>query len=170
MTVAITRVLAVFVGFILLLLGVGMLIFPELLASALFAVSARAVGTSALRSDFGALFLGMGGFCLVGVFSRFRWLLLVPSVFLLLVIVGRVISALVDKFSAWPIEILPAELLFLVVLLLAVLSYSRSSKDRTRPAGTRYSLQPGIPCSGRDCRRHGCRRAKHASGHRYGAV
>jgi len=133
MTVAITRVLAAFVGFILLLLGVGMLIFPELLASALFAVSARAVGTSALRSDFGALFLGMGGFCLVGVFSRFRWLLLVPSVFLLLVIVGRVISALVDKFSAWPIEILAAELLFLVVLLLAVLSYSRSSKDRTRP-------------------------------------
>ena len=81
MTVAITRVLAAFVGFILLLLGVGMLIFPELLASALFAVSARAVGTSALRSDFGALFLGMGGFCLVGGFSRFRWLLLVPSVF-----------------------------------------------------------------------------------------
>ncbi len=147
MTTAVTRMLAGLVGFIFLLIGIGILIFPELLASALLAVSARPAGTSSLRSGFGALFLGMGGFCLVGVLSRFRCLLLIPSIFLLLIIVGRVISVLVDEFSAWPTGILTAELLFLLVLLLAVFSYSRSSEDRTIPpeTGILFSWQFLVP-------------------------
>jgi hypothetical protein len=132
-TTIITRLLAAIVGCVFLLLGIGMLIFPELLASTLFAVTVRPVGTSSLRAVFGTLFLGMAGFCLVGAISRYRWLLLVPSIFLLQAIVTHLISTLVDDFPGVSSGILGAEVVFLVSLVLALLSHSLSSKKQTTP-------------------------------------
>lgn len=132
-TAIITRLLAAIVGCVFLLLGIGMLIFPELLASTLFAVTVRPVGASSLRAVFGTLFLGMAGFCLVGAISRYRWLLLVPSIFLLQSIVTHVISTLVDDFPGVSSGILGAEVVFLTSLLLALLSYSLSSIKQTTP-------------------------------------
>jgi hypothetical protein len=74
-TQSILRVLSGGIGFIFLLLGLGFLIMPELFATALFAATNRAVGINSLRADFGALFLGMSFFCLLGALSAHRWLL-----------------------------------------------------------------------------------------------
>jgi len=130
---AVTRVLAAGVGIILLTLGVGMLVLPEVLATSLFSLTARPAGINSLRADFAALFLGMGIFCLLGSFSRHRWLLVVPGFFLLLVICGRLIGALVDGFPMATTGALVAELLFLLILLLAIVSYVRSTKAQASP-------------------------------------
>lgn len=133
-TAIITRLLVAIVGGVFLLLGIGMLIFPELLASTLFAVTVRPVGASSLRAVFGTLFLGMAGACLVGAISRYRWLLLVPSIFLILSIFTHMISMIIDDFPGVSTWTLGAEVLFLMVLLLALLSFFLSSQKQMTPS------------------------------------
>lgn len=115
------RVAAGLVGLQLLLMGIGFLLFPEVLAMALFAAEpARAVGINALRGDFGGLFLGMGFFTLLGSVTRHRWLLVVPGVFLAMVLTGRLISVAVDDLPVVTPGAIVAELLFATVLGLAL--------------------------------------------------
>ena len=128
------RILSGIIGFIFLMMGLGFLILPEIVATTLFfAETARAVGINSLRGDFGALFLGMSFFCLLGVFSAHRWLLLVPIVFLALVIVGRLTSFFVDGLPMVMAGAFVSELVFLSVLTLSVISYSFSSKAQKIP-------------------------------------
>lgn len=128
------RALSGAVGFVLLLLGLGFLILPEVFATAVLAAeTARAVGINSLRADFGALFLGMSLFCLLGALSRHRWLLLVPGVFLALIVAGRLTSFVVDDLPMVMARALVMELVFLVVLCLAVLSHALSSRAEQRP-------------------------------------
>ncbi|MBN2059755.1 MAG: MBL fold metallo-hydrolase [Deltaproteobacteria bacterium] len=122
-TESVLRVLSGGVGFILLVLGLGFLIMPEVFAVAFFAEPARAVGINSLRGDFSALFLGMSFFCLLGTLSSHRWLLLVPIVFLALVIMGRLTSFAVDGLPMVLEGTLISELLFLSVLSLSLISY-----------------------------------------------
>jgi hypothetical protein len=119
---SVLRVLSGGIGFIFLLLGLGFLILPEVFAIAFFAEPARAVGINSLRGDFGALFLGMSFFCLLGTFSSHRWLLLVPIVFLTLVILGRLTSLVIDDLPMVMAGTLVSELVFLSVLTLSVIS------------------------------------------------
>jgi hypothetical protein len=121
---SILRVLSGGIGFIFLVLGLGFLIMPEVFATTFFSETARAVGINSLRGDFGALFLGMSFFCLLGVFSSHRWLLLVPIVFLALVVTGRLASFLVDDRPMVMGGVFVSELMFLSVLTLSVISYS----------------------------------------------
>lgn len=126
---SILRILSGIIGFIFLIMGLSFLIWPELVATTqFFAETARAVGINSLRGDFGALFLGMSFFCLLGVFSVHRWLLLVPIVFLGLVILGRLTSFIVDDLPMVMVGTLVSELVFLTVLTLSVISYSFSSR------------------------------------------
>jgi hypothetical protein len=107
------RILSGIIGFTFLMMGLGFLILPEIVATTLFfADTARAVGINSLRGDFGALFLGMSFFCLLGVFSVHRWLLLVPIVFLALVILGRLTSFVVDDLPMVMVGTLVSELIF----------------------------------------------------------
>lgn len=122
-----TRIAAGVVGFALLLLGLAMLIAPEVVATLMLSLSTTGAGGNSLRADLGALFLGMGGFTLVGVFSRHRWLLLIPIVFLVLVIAGRLVGAAVDQFPIAATGALMGEVVFLLVLTLAVASYAGST-------------------------------------------
>jgi len=115
------RWLATAVGSLLLLMGIGFLVMPELLATGILAAEpARAVGISSLRGDFGGLFLGMGLFVLGGTLTRHRTLLLVPIVFLVLIVTGRLISVVVDDLPVVTKGALASELVFLVVLCLSV--------------------------------------------------
>jgi ribonuclease Z len=128
------RILSGIIGFIFLMMGLGFLILPEVFATTLFfADTVRAVGINSLRGDFGALFLGMSCFCLLGVFSAHRWLLQVPIVFLALVILGRLTSFVVDDLPMVMAGTLVSELMFLTVLILSVISYSFSSRAQKSP-------------------------------------
>jgi len=128
------RILSGIIGFIFLMMGLGFLILPEVFATTIFfADTARAVGINSLRGDFGALFLGMSFFCLLGVFTAHRWLLQVPIVFLTLVILGRLTSFVVDDLPMVMAGTLVSELMFLTVLTLSFISYSFSSRAQKSP-------------------------------------
>jgi len=121
------RVLAAGVGILFLLMGLGFLVMPEVLATALLAAEpARAVGINSLRGDFGGLFLGLSLFTLVGTSTRHRWLLLVPIVFLALIVMGRLISLAVDDLPLVAKGALASELAFLAILALSMRSTSLS--------------------------------------------
>lgn len=120
------RILSGLVGFLFLMLGLGFLVMPEVLASAFYAEPARGIGINSIRGDFGALFLGMSFFTLAGSLSDRRWLA-VPSVFLALVVLGRIASFLVDDFPWVMAFSLMMELIFLTVLVLALISSSLQS-------------------------------------------
>lgn len=145
------RWLAAAVGVLLLLMGLGFLVMPELLATGILAAEpARAVGINSLRGDFGGLFLGMGLFTLIGTLTRHRTLLVVPIAFLALIVMGRLISVFVDDLPVVTTGALVGELLFLCLLSLSMRASSirRDDYDR-RPvdAGTfrlRVALTLGV--------------------------
>ena len=124
------RWLATAVGTLLLLMGIGFLVMPELLATGILAAEpARAVGINSLRGDFGGLFLGMGLFVLVGTLTRHPTLLLVPIVFLILIVTGRLISVIVDDLPVVTKGALTSELLFLSVLGLSMRASAISQQN-----------------------------------------
>ena len=140
-----TRVLAGVVGLILLGIGLATQVMPEVVSTYLLALTtASDAGINSLRGDIGALFLGMGVFTLLGVFSRQRWLLLVPIVFLGLVVLGRLISIAVDDFAAATTMALAMELLFIIVLSLALGSHALSPGSEPRPAVVRAVASRGF--------------------------
>ncbi len=120
----ILRVLAGLVGLIFLVLGIGFLTLPEVLATQFFAEPARAVGINAIRGDFGALFLGMSFFCLLGTLTGHRRLLLVPIVLLTLVVTGRVTSLIVDDVPLVVADSIVMELIFIAILTLSVVTFT----------------------------------------------
>ena len=131
--VTLTRALAGLVGFLFLVVGLALLIMPEVVSTALFALSTTGVGINSLRADLGALFLGMSVFCLLGVFSNDRWLLVVPVVFLVFIVGGRLIGMSVDGFPTPMTGALVGELVFVLVLSLAVASQALSANPQPRP-------------------------------------
>jgi ribonuclease Z len=110
------RLLAGLTGLLFLALGLGFIAFPDMLAAAFSAQPAIIQGLNAIRGDFGALFLGMSFFCFLGAITgRCRWLV-VPIVFLILIITGRLISFGLDGPSAAGAQSLKIEVVLLVVL------------------------------------------------------
>jgi ribonuclease Z len=128
-----TRILATVVGGILLLIGIAVLIMPEVVSTMFLSLSTGGAGINSLRADIGALFLGMGVFALFGALTRYRWVLLVPAVFLAFVVAGRVISMILDPFPTNTIGALAMEIVFIVFLALAVISHAFSGKEQKRP-------------------------------------
>lgn len=122
------RILAGLVGLFFLVLGIGFLTLPEVLATGFFVEPARAVGINAIRGDFGALFLGMSFFCLLGAVTIHRRLLVVPIVFLTLVVTGRLTGLLVDDLPVVVADSIVIEFSFLIILVLAVVTFS-AKKD-----------------------------------------
>ena len=113
------RLLAGLVGIFFLVLGIGFLTLPEVFATGFFVEPARAVGINAIRGDFGALFLGLSFFCLLGTLTVHRSLLLVPVVFLTLIIFGRLISLVVDDVPLVAGDAIVIEFILLVILVSA---------------------------------------------------
>jgi ribonuclease Z len=125
------RVLAGGVGALFLLMGLGFVIMPELVATVLFAAEpARAVGINSLRGDFGALFLGMSLFTLTGTLTRHRWLLVVPITFLAFIVMGRLTSVVVDDLPVVTARALVGELLFVALGLEGADDHEREDPER----------------------------------------
>jgi len=137
------RVVAGLVGLFLLLLGIGFLTLPEVFATAFFVEPLRAVGVGSIRGDFGALFLGMGFFCLLGTVTVHRRLLIVPIVFLALVLIGRLTSLVVDDVPMVQGGSMLIESFFLFILALAVLTPSAqgNTPQRAPVAGVLFNYK-----------------------------
>lgn len=110
------RILAGLVGLLFLFLGLGFMTFPDVFATGFSVQPATIQGLRAIRGDFGGLFLGMSFFCFLGATTR-RWFwLVVPLIFLVLIITGRLISFGPDGFSAAGLQSLKIEVVLLVLL------------------------------------------------------
>ena len=132
-TVKATQILAGIVGLILLVIGLAIQIMPEVISSMFLSLSTGGAGINSLRGNLGALFLGMAAFALLGALTRYRWLLTVPIMFLVLLVAGRVISMILDPFPTSTTAALVLEILFVVILGLAVVSNALSAKAQNRP-------------------------------------
>jgi ribonuclease Z len=129
-----TRIVAGVIGVMLTGIGLAALIMPEVVSTFLLSLTtATGAGINSLRGNIGALFLGMGGFTLLGVLSRQRWLLLVPISFLGLVVLGRLFSVAAEDFAAATSAALAIELLFILGLSSALGSYVLSPDSAPRP-------------------------------------
>jgi ribonuclease Z len=120
----VVRILAGLVGLFFLVIGMGFLTLPEVFATRFFVEPARAVGINALRGDLGALFLGMGFFCLLGTVTARRRVLVVPIVFLTMVVTGRLISLVIDDVPFVAADSIVIELISLIILVLSVVTFS----------------------------------------------
>ncbi|MBK8266504.1 MAG: MBL fold metallo-hydrolase [Nannocystis sp.] len=140
------RWLAAAVGVLLLLMGLGFLVMPELLAAGILAAEpARAVGINSLRGDFGGLFLGMGLFTLAGTLTHHRRLLSVPIAFLALIVMGRLTSMIVDDLPVVTAGALAGEVLFVLVLSLSMRSSSvRGVADRRSVSAATLRLRVAL--------------------------
>lgn len=128
--ITISRILATLVGGVLVLLGIAVFIMPEVISTTFLSLSTGGAGINSLRADIGALFLGMGAFALFGALTRYRWVLLVPVVFLILVVAGRLISMFLDPFPTRTIRALVMEVVFILFLVLAIISNDSSRKEQ----------------------------------------
>ena len=109
------------IGLILLLIGLGFLFVPDNVA-AQFAIQPAAVGGFAtLRGDLGGLFLGMAFFCFLGALEAKSHWLLVPTVFLAAIILGRLFNLLSEGVVGPGV----GPLLFEIVLVLVLVGAQR---------------------------------------------
>jgi ribonuclease Z len=127
------RLLTGFIGILFLNLGIGFVVFPDILSTAFFVYPAHAQGLNAIRGDFGGLFLGMSFFCLLGAATgKGRWLV-VPIIFLVFIVVGRSISLFLDGFSTAGAQSIMAEIFFITVLTAAITFFARKSRAEEKP-------------------------------------
>jgi len=116
------RVLAGIAGLVFAVLGISFLFAPGGQADRFALFPAGNAGYNTLRGDFGGLFLGMAIFCVTGAIrAAARWLV-VPASFLVLIVLGRLTSFLVDGPSPEARQMLGVEIVLLAVLLLAIRS------------------------------------------------
>ena len=126
------RILAGLVGLLFLILGLGFMTFPDVFATGFSVQPATIQGLNAIRGDFGGLFLGMSFFCFLGAATR-RWCwLVVPILFLLLIITGRLISLGQDGFSLTGSRSLIIEAVLLVLLIGLDHSAGPESRDQRK--------------------------------------
>jgi ribonuclease Z len=112
-------------------IGISILIMPEVISGILLSLSTGGAGINSLRANIGALFLGMGTFTLIGVLTRYRWLLIIPITFLSFLITGRVISMLLDPFPTSTTAALILEIVFTLIFALTITSTKLSNKDQS---------------------------------------
>ncbi len=119
------RLLAGLVGFLFLVLGLGFMTFPDIFATGFSVQPITIQGLNAIRGDFGGLFLGMSFFCFLGAMTgHCRWLI-VPVIFLILIIIGRLISFGLEGLSAAGAKSLIIEVVLLVLLTVSTVVLAR---------------------------------------------
>ena len=120
------------IGVILLLIGFGFYFVPDNVASR-FAVQPGSLGGFAtLRGDLGGLFLGMAFFCFLGALEgKVRWLV-VPTVFLAVIILGRFLNLLFEGVVGPGVAPLVFEILLVLVLVGAQRSLPGAGEEPER--------------------------------------
>jgi ribonuclease Z len=121
------RLLSLLIGLIFLVLGLGFISFPDIFSTGFSVQPITIQGLNAIRGDFGGLFLGMSFFCFLGAMTgRCRWLV-VPIVFLVLIITGRLISLGLDGLAAAGVQSIKIEALLLILLIASTVVLARKA-------------------------------------------
>ena len=105
------------IGLNLLLIGLGFLVAPSTLSSQFWIHPSSIAGFATLRGDLGGLFIGMAVFTLLGARpSKSRWLI-VPTVFLAAIILGRLVNLFSEGVSGPSVGPLLLEIVLVIVLI-----------------------------------------------------
>ena len=83
-------------GLFFVLLGIGFLLQPEVAGAGIGIAAQKTQGFSTLRGDIFAFFAIIGICMLWGAWARKGDLLLVPAIIMVIVIIGRIVSAAID--------------------------------------------------------------------------
>lgn len=111
------RGLVILMGLILFLIGLGFLFSPSSMIPRFSIYPASIAGFATMRGDLGGLFFGMAVFSFAGVLpSKSRWLI-VPTVFLAAIILGRMVNLAVDGVSGPGVGPLLFEIVLVLVLI-----------------------------------------------------
>jgi ribonuclease Z len=138
MTQRVLRYLTGFAGLLLLAIGVGLLIAPGRQVAMFAVLPSGSAGLSTVRADLAGLFLGTGGFVLVGAVTASVRLLTVPAVLLTIIAFGRVVNLIADGPSPDAIRSLAVE-----VVVTALLVFTISSLRKRQPV--RLGLWLALP-------------------------
>ena len=125
------RGLVLLTGLIFLSIGLGFFVAPGNMVSPFSIHPSSNAGFGTLRGDLGGLFLGMAAFSLLGaVTSKRRWLI-VPTVFLVAVALGRVVNLIFDGVSGPGVQSLLLEVVLLFVLIGSLRTFPRDPLTNT---------------------------------------
>lgn len=113
------RCLVGLIGLILLFIGLGFYFVPDKLASQFMVHPTSPAGFATLRGDLGGLFLGMAVFCFLGALEAKRHRLIVPTVFLAAIILGRMINLVFEGVTGPGVGPLLLEIVLVLVLVVA---------------------------------------------------
>ena len=132
MTHRVLRYLSAGVGLLFVAIGLSLLLAPGRQA-ALFAIAPFGPeGLSTVRADLAGLFIGMGGFAVLGALTASAALLSVPAVFLAVIATGRLINVMADGVSAAALRSLVIEAVSFGVLFATGVTAGATSRIRRR--------------------------------------
>lgn len=144
MRVTMLRTLTTLAGALFLVLGLTAVAAPWRLAALLSLHPLGNAGYNTLRGDVGALFLGLAVFTLAGaILNVTRWLA-VPALLLILVLLGRLTSLLLDGAHPDSLRSMAVELAVLVVVLLALVKGSRDARSGSPGSLSRTWARTGV--------------------------
>ncbi len=93
--------------------------YPWMMEGDFAIVASRVDGMGTIRGDLGGLFLMLSIFTFYGCLPRKSKWLMVPTVFMLTVMVGRTVHVLIDGMTQAAIRSFAVEIVVLLILLLA---------------------------------------------------
>ena len=124
-------------------LGLSFWIAPEQVAHALGLEAVRATGTSALRADFGGLFLSLAVLCAIAAWTMRRFWCIAAAIVLFAIAIGRVIGWTRDGITADGLGQLAIEL----VVFAALVSAGRDGRS-SEPDGPHRARRPVVVAGG----------------------
>ena len=109
----------VFVIALSMLLGaIGFMFYPWMMQGDFAVVASRVDGMGTIRGDLGGLFLMLSIFTFYGCLPRKSKWLMVPTVFMITVMLGRTVHVLIDGVTQAAIRSFTVEIILLLILLL----------------------------------------------------
>lgn len=131
-----SRIVVALFGLLFAALGLAFWIQPEVAASRLHIEAVGVAGLSTLRADMGGMFIGMAVLCLVGAWSKRRWMVVAAALLLAVVAIGRLLGVVA---TGWAQGVAPA-LAIEVAAIAALGLYARSLGRADPPVRSRRGL------------------------------
>ena len=112
------RFLLLIIALGMLLGAIGFMFYPWMMQGDFAVVASRVDGMGTIRGDLGGLFLMLSVFTFYGCLPRKSQWLMVPTVFMITVMLGRTVHVLIDGVTQAAIRSFTVEIIVLLILLL----------------------------------------------------
>ena len=112
------RFLLLIIALGMLLGAIGFMFYPWMMQGDFAVVASRVDGMGTIRGDLGGLFLMLSVFTFYGCLPRKSQWLMVPTVFMITVMLGRTVHVLIDGVTQAAIRSFTVEIILLLILLL----------------------------------------------------